>query len=523
MFLRCLTPRRLIRWNRTPAFIALALLTLACGVASNDTPPSSEDALGTQESAPIRSVTLHEETLTLEDGTTLPYERGVIDVPGNRASGAESMIEVEFFRFRRTSEAAADPPPLFLLHGGPGFDGLGPRLERPGYFENRLAPYTQITDLIVPGQRGFGSSTGTPCDDRRELSVEEVFDDEVLDQAFREAAKQCQAKWEAEGLDLNGFNAVEAAADLVDIARALEYEQIQLLGSSFGSHWAMTTLRYHPDQVAWATLSGLEGPDHTYDMPSWKLAALQRIATSAEASPELAASMPEGGLLAAYQELIRQADDTPLIVEVPHPETDEPVNVQMQGDDVRDMLAASTSFTAFRIHMQPWPTTILSVANGQYEPAAAELLEIRLDPRIRDAAFFMIDCASGISQGRGKELRGDPAADTLGRTWKIYDTACGPWDADLGEAFRQPFTSDVPVLMVQGNWDTSTPYENAVELRPFFTHHRFVHVEGGSHGALREAIEEVKGFEEAVFHWLATGDMTQIPERVELPPMEWTR
>lgn len=49
---------------------------------------------------------------------------------------------------------------------------------------------------------------------------------------------------------------------------------------SFGSHWGMAVMRYHPEVGARAVLTGMEGPDHTYDSPGGVLASLERMAAS---------------------------------------------------------------------------------------------------------------------------------------------------------------------------------------------------------------------------------------------------
>ncbi|MEM7051432.1 MAG: alpha/beta fold hydrolase [Acidobacteriota bacterium] len=467
-----------------------------------------------------RSLTLFQETLALEDGGEATYERGVLETAVRRSLEGGDRIEVEFFRFPRQPGAPAEAPPIFMLRGGPGFGGLGPYLDRPGYYEDRIAPLTALSDVVIPGQRGFGSSGETPCGPSRELTAREVFDDDLLAEALSDATEECRRAWEEQGLDLGGFTVVEAAADVAEIATELGYGAIQLWGVSFGSHWAMTVMRNHPELVARATLGGLEGPDHTYDMPSDYLAALERIAAAAEASPELSAAMPAEGLLAAYRSLVEAADGNPIAVSVDH--DGEALQVELDGDALRSLVRGYSGSTAFRHRMVAWPKDLLAMISGDFQEAAVDYVDDRLDRDMSDAAFFLIDCASGISEERGERLRNDPAAALVGRTWRFYDVACAAWDADLGEDFRRPFESDIPTLLVQGNWDTSTPYENAVELRPFFRRHRFVHVEGGSHGALREAREEVEGFREAVDHWLATGELEAIPERVELPPMAWS-
>ncbi|MEL7061743.1 MAG: alpha/beta fold hydrolase [Acidobacteriota bacterium] len=495
------------------AAVLLASLLGACSASS--VAPDHVDDVGSG------SVVLFDETLALEDGGTLSYQRGIATVPLRRDRPGSGTVEVEFFRFRRAAEAAPDTPPIVILHGGPGFEGLGPRLERPGYFEARLARYTQIADVVVPGQRGFGSSGATPCEPVRELSVEEALEPAVRQRAISEATARCRDRWRSDGLDLVGFNVVEASADVAEIARHLGYRQIQLRGTSFGSHWGLAILRDHPKLVARATLAGLEGPDHTYDRPGGVLAALEQIAAAAEASPALAPRIPDGGLLAAYSRLVERADLEPIAVEVDHPQTGDAMTIPLDGDALRHILHGTRRFTSFRFRMPQWPVSLLEMVEGDLRAAGASHVWNLLDPELENAAYYQYDCGSGISAARRKRLQADPAVGLLGPTWRRLDGFCEAWDADLGEGFREPFRTAVPTVLVQGTWDTSTPFENAVELRPFFADHHFVQVEGGSHGALREAIEEVPGFREAMDRWLATGEVEQLPGRVELPPVEW--
>lgn len=76
-------------------------------------------------------------------------------------------------------------------------------------------------------------------------------------------------------------------------------------------------------------------------------------------------------------------------------------------------------------------------------------------------------------------------------------------------------------MIVHGNWDTSTPFENALELVPHFENGKFIVVEGGSHAALSEAFEASESFRDELVEFLATGDTSGLPETVTLPPIEW--
>ena len=76
-----------------------------------------------------------------------------------------------------------------------------------------------------------------------------------------------------------------------------------------------------------------------------------------------------------------------------------------------------------------------------------------------------------------------------------YLAGCPVWPSDLGDEFRQNFETDIPAVIAHGTWDTSTPFENALELVPFFTNSKFIPVIRGPHGAIvaaRQGIGRVR-------------------------------
>ena len=74
---------------------------------------------------------------------------------------------------------------------------------------------------------------------------------------------------------------------------------------------------------------------------------------------------------------------------------------------------------------------------------------------------------------------------------------------------------------MQGDYDISTPLENAEELAPHFTRSRFIVVHGGSHPALDDAMDASPEFARAVLAFAQTGDMSRLPASVTLPPIDW--
>lgn len=474
-------------------------------------------ATARQDGAPPEAGTHTIEAIQVEllDGGQLEVERGVLYAPIVRADPESSRIEIEFHRFHAAPDQPQRPP-IFLLNGGPGFTGLGSRLARKGFYEGWIQRFAALADVVVVGQRGIGSSKpDTVCQGRDRLPLNVSISEEQEAAVIAEACRRCKEHWEGQGLELSGLNVIEAAADVVEVAGALGYPKITIMGGSFGSHWGMAIMRFHPDRVARALLNGLEGPDHTYDMPSFVLNSLKRIAEAAEAAPELADHIPEGGLIAALEEVITMVEEEPVVAEVGRSE------ILFDARRVRKLALGYSGSTSSRRGARTWPADIIRLHRGDFGVAAFAAIRNQMNPGLPTASFFMLDCGSGISAERLAILLADPAAAIVGPLGSFYQASCPVWGSDLGEDFRRNFETDIPTVLVHGTWDTSTPFDNALELAPFFKQSKLVVVEGGSHGALREAMEASQDFQDALLEFLATGDMQQVPELVELPPLDW--
>ncbi len=450
--------------------------------------------------------------LELPDGTRRTAFRGTLRVPVVRADSWSEPIGVDVWRFPADEGVPEDRLPIFLLHGGPGWPGMEPKNVD---WEDDVAPWTGLGDLVVVGQRGIGTSTDTSCSDHY-LPTDPDLPEQERIAHVRAQLEACRNAWEAE-FDLTGFNVIEAAGDVNDVRRLLGYERIVLLGGSFGSHWSMAVMRYHPEVVARAVLHGVEGPDHTYDSPAGLLQALERVAAEAEAAPELQGKLPEEGLIEAVRGVIRRVEAEPL------EETVDGRKVPIDADGLRGQMMGYTSRVGSRRQVVGWPADMMRLIEGDFFSVARAIdRERRGAGGMPTASFFLLDCGSGITRERHELYSSDPATELLGDVSWYYDVACPVWEVDLGDDFRTGFRTDIPTLMVHGTWDVSTPFTNAIELLPSFADLHFVPVEGGTHGALAEAMEHDPAFEAAVKAFLATGETEALPKSLELPPLQWS-
>jgi len=462
---------------------------------------------------------LYPERIVLKDGGFFNAERGMMFVPVNRSKKNSAVIVVEVYRFKRSKKANPETPPIFYLHGGPSFGGLERYLERLGTFEEQWLPFLDISDVVVVSQRGIGPSKPTTIIETttEPLPPDQPYDEKKAVAEFQQVLAREKAIWEELGLDLCGFTVIEAAADVNDVRKALGYKKVIIWGGSFGSHWGMTLMRYYPEIVERAILRGMEGPNHTYDHPGHLWNVYKRVAEEAENAPELKDLIPEGGLIEAIQTVIKRVEEKPFKVTVTNPETNESQDVLFDAASIKRLARG------YSRGLPAWPADVITLYNGDFNKAAERAVRRYQNSgrSFRTASYWMLDCGSGITQERLAEYKADPAVKITGLGSWDYMVGCPVWGSDLGDEFRQNFETDIPTVIVQGTWDTSTPYENALELAPYFKNSKFIPVIGGPHGAIRAALRVSEKFRKGIMHFAATGDMSDLPDKVEMPPVKW--
>jgi pimeloyl-ACP methyl ester carboxylesterase len=452
-------------------------------------------------------------SLTTPDGETINFELGTLYVPENRSDPKARTIGVGFARFRPPRPTGV--PPTFHLIGGPGasfLEGL-----KPGNNKQRVPGidlYRGIGDVVFIDQRGFSErgdvlkftyrTAGHPLD--RPLSLARESAD------YAAMSRAAITSFSRKGFDLRGYDIKECADDVNDLRKALAYDQIILVGQSFGSQWSFAVMRRHPEIVARALLLGVEPLDFGYDMPSHVLAAVQRMWWEAEKDPQLKPYLPAGGLMGAAREVLRRLERAPVRVGVKNDKTGETLTISLGKEDFQ------RSFATERGGDQP--AFILSLYYGHYDDWARAALTFR-QPREAEEALIgpLIDTSLGVTPRREYLLRTDPATELLGQ-WDShsYLETAGIWPSrDVGDEFRDEIENHVPVVFVEGDWDTSTPIENTLSVAPYFPNGRVLIVEHGKHAALKRIVEEAPEIVTALMEFVRTGHTAQIPIRVTLP------
>lgn len=433
-------------------------------------------------------------------------EEGRLRVPlFHGAPGADS-IGIHFVRFASTSDSPG--PPIVYLAGGPGGSGTWSASgDRFGLFQALRA----VGDVIALDQRGTHyAEPNLVCPGSWDYPLDQPADPEVLAAARRPFLEECYAYW-SDSLDLAAFNTWESAEDLDDLREALGAEQLVLWGISYGTHLGLAYLKQHPDRVHRAIFAGTEGPDHTYKLPANLDRVLLRVDSAMKADRRASAVVPD--FVGAMSDLVARLAAEPARVEVMH--EGEPRTVVIGPRDVQRAVYGELGESE---DIAELPARAIPVLEGDFNDLARGLADGRVGNR-ELAMSMAMDCASGASVDRLALIEQQAQTALLGDvgTWSLSVT-CSIWPAyDLGDEFRGPVASDVPVLFISGTLDPRTPPSNAEEMRVGLPNSHHLLVEGGSHDDDLLIASPLIG--ETMLAFLR-GE-TDLPERLTLPPLRF--
>jgi len=400
-------------------------------------------------------------------------EFGTLLVPENRSNPQSNLIELAFVRFKSTAKNPGAP--IVYLAGGPGGSGIGAAT---GSRFPLFMAMREIADVIAFDQRGTGySKPNLGCYERMALPLDVASSRVAVLNELRENARGCASYWrDIQRVDLTGYNTNESADDLEDLRNALGAKQISLWTISYGTHLAFATMRRHPKSIHRAILAGTEGPDHTYKLPGNIQKHLEDLAAVIKADPEIGKEIPD--FLGLMKSVFDRLDSQPESVEVVDPRTKQKVRIIVNKFVLQYIVANNIGTTV----TARFPALFYRASKGDFtNPAQVWLNESRRG--IGSAMSYMMDCASGQTATRRERIEREAKGTLLEDVFNLpLPEVCQEWKApDLGDAFRAPLRSDVPVLFISGTLDARTPVSNAEEYRAGFTNSTHMIIDGAVH------------------------------------------
>lgn len=366
--------------------------------------------------------------------------------------------------------ATPDPDPLFILVGGPGQNAVHGFLTSweqyfalrangfpPEQYEGHHAMLTaflaawdvywqllQQHDMVLIDQRGTGYTRPS------------------LDCAG-DSPPDCRRRLIESGVELSAYTTRENAADINDVRRALGYAEINLYGGSYGTLLGLALLRDYGHTVRAAVFESLLPPSVSLYMEniSGYAAVFGRVFAACAADPACAEAYPD--LEGTFYRAITTLNQSPARVEIGRPGSPGYAVEWLTGDGLANFIWN----LLYEGTLVPYlPKLISDAAAGTLDlvEAIATLRAADESDGLHWGMTWSVECAEQIAF-----LDEDAvweAVFTLPEA--LQDSAllllaqevdhCRVWQVPpVDRADLQPVSSDVPVLLLSGEFDPVTP------------------------------------------------------------------
>lgn len=372
------------------------------------------------------------------------------------------------------------PDPLFITQGGPGASTLA---MYPEYlYPNRAGGER---DLVFVEQRGTRYSAPNLICSYSYWIMQLPEGDDPDDYEYSDFLSSCRKDLIEREIDLNAFTTPEIARDFELVRQALGYEKINFYGVSYGTLVGQYLAAYYPESIRSLVLDGvvtlpLDYLNHSLERFD---RVLTELAESCEQDPDCAKAYPD--LLPRFDQLIEQMEAEPNEIHIQYPDELFPTDDTLDGE----------SFYYFFLHMFYYDQSftflpyILEQAENEnfdlFEVMTEWMLEFNL---VQPGVFYSVVCSehdnfADIPEGVSHLV---PAGiDWEGDSRQEFRDECALWDVRRSpDTLDEMPVSEIPALLMSGQFDPVTPPENGEEVLLSFSNGQHVIDPVGGHGVI---------------------------------------
>jgi len=271
--------------------------------------------------------------------------------------------------------------------------------------------------------------------------------------------------------------------DLDDVRAALGYQQINIIGGSYGTRAAQVFLKLHPDRVRAVVLHGVS-PTNQFmprDFPQHTERALNGVLADCAADEACRTAFPN--LTAETKNVLEKLLRGPVEVELKRQKVEENTRISLSrnlaAEAIRYMLYQPGA--ASRI-----PLFIHLAAQGNFTPLAEAAISYRqqIVATGSNGMYLSVTCAEDLPMIRPAEGERNGVNTFLGDyRLRQQRAACALWQrGKVPGNYAEPTRSAVPALIITGQWDPVTPPVYGETAAKYLSQSLHVIVPYGGHG-----------------------------------------
>lgn len=385
---------------------------------------------------------------------------GYLTVPEDRSDPSGRQIRLFVVRYAPNKPTTAAPVVFAGTDLGSGIDYV----DLP-----RVADHLDGPEVIGLEARGTGySDPNLSCPEVDAISPQTLtarIADPGARRAFVEAVSACYARFADQGIDLSAYNVEEAGADLLDLVRALDLHEWNVLTKGSASRIVFSAMRSDPPGLRAVVAQSPEFPDtDTFTQAiEGTQAAVSELETLCEADHACVGRFPD--LAATFEVALRRFDEHPRTVRVGGKNV--PVDGARLLRDLRNLMASTNADDPMYLHL---PATIDELAYGKDPTSSITAVvspELSAPPYCTgylpecgpssQGAYYSVLC-SDIAPFADREALTSLAGE--GNAWEEdyvdgpYQDVCGAWPVARADgAVAAAVRSDVPMLVLAGGLD----------------------------------------------------------------------
>jgi pimeloyl-ACP methyl ester carboxylesterase len=414
---------------------------------------------------------------------------GYVDVPEqhSKPEGPKIQLAVAVLKNRSPNHK---PDPLFMAQGGPG----GSTIDT--YAEILLSGSRLINngdrDIVLFDQRGtLNSRPKLMCPEIDQLTLNTINKDLSEAESNRleiQAMQTCHSRLIEEGIDLSDYDTPENAADIENIRQALGYEDFNLYGVSYGTLLALETMRLEPDHLRSVILDGVVPPQINFliEIPQTTQRAFTYFFQACAEDESCNQAYPN--LKEIFYDLVKKFDQDPVHVSMTDPESGITYQAVVDGQTFLNGLFQMLYSTSL---IPALPRMIYDAKDGNFDFFGRIMSILVFDRTFSYGMYYSVLCAEDAdftpadvnTNGVNPVIKESEANDP-----EQFLKICSLWNVNqLGQQADRPVTSDIPTLILSGDFDPITPPsygEIAAETLP----NSYVYVfPSGGHGQALES------------------------------------
>jgi pimeloyl-ACP methyl ester carboxylesterase len=400
---------------------------------------------------------------------------GTYEVAENPQKPEGSKIKIKFIILPARSRNPA-PDPVFVFSGGPG-QGAADGVEG---WAHRLDKLRREREIVLIDQRGTGASNPLPCFCIGDPQQAQTY---LKDMFPVDYVERCREELEAKR-DLRYYHTVLAIEDTDQIRAALGYDQINLIGVSYGTIFSLVYMNHYPQNVRSAYLDSTAPPNWDYPacLAQDTEISLQRLINDCAADPDCSSDYPDFEKeLYELWEILKQG---PVSTQITNPINGVPETVTFTHHNfihiIRSMLYSNAS--------SRWiPAFIYWAYRGIWFPLVEYAVQYfkDLSASLMDGMLLCVTCSETIPYINMEDAR-QRAQDTFMGTYRInqQSRACELWvRGDLPDGFLELAELNIPCLIFSGEFDPVTPPDKGQIVASYLPLSLHYIIPNSAHGA----------------------------------------